>query len=237
MGRRSTEAFVEELKKVAATSLAGNAQLAARLNNLIRKSVRASGGGASQPLDPSTLLSRWLDFNLASYSIVTNHSVSFLNSLLGAAEEALLPGPLPDADTGSKPEPRVELRLEGRPGDRVSSGFLVENHFDRPLDVAFESDDLSPGRGAPLPSTLIEFEPPRVTIPPRGQNVVQAAVAITPDFVVGQTYATTIRLLGFNSKELGLSLTVLPGDKGATPSAQPRKKTRPAGKRRHRPSQ
>jgi hypothetical protein len=66
--------------------------------------------------------------------------------------------------------------------------------------------------------------------------VVQAAVSVTRGFVVGQTYTTTIRLLGFQAKEVGLSITVLPPAEAAKPSGPPRRRTKPVGKRQARSS-
>jgi hypothetical protein len=54
--------------------------------------------------------------------------------------------------------------------------------------------------------------------------VVQATVAITTDFEVGQTYTATIRLVGYEAKEVGLSVTVLPPTHVTSDrSPQPRK--------------
>lgn len=236
-GRKSPEEFVEQLKELVAANVAGNAQLVTRFNDFIRDAAKAVGAGrAGEPADAAALLSRWLDFNLASYSVVSTHGLALLNGLLSAAENALIPKAPSAPGARPTPEPRVELRLEGRPGDRVTSAFLVENHFDRPLDVAFESGDLIPATGASLPAALIAFEPAMLAIAPRGQAVVQAAVTITRDFVVGQTYTTTIRLLGFHPKEVGLSVTVLPPAEAAEPSGPPPKQTKPADKRRARSS-
>lgn len=71
-----------------------------------------------------------------------------------------------------------------------------------------------------------------MTVVPKGQVVVQAAVMLTRDFVVRQTYATTIRMLEFQAKEIGLAITVLPQAEGATPVSQPLKRARPGKKQR-----
>ena len=236
-GRKSPEEFVEQLKELVAANVAGNTQLVTRLTNLIQEAVKTAGASrAGQPLNAATLLSRWLDFNLASYSVVSSHSLAIMNGLLSAAENALIPKAPSSPQSRSAVEPRIELLLEGRPGDRVTSAFLLENHFDRPLDVTFECGDLVPTTGPSLPASLVTFEPAPLSIGPRAQAVVQTVVTITPDFVVGQTYITVIRLLGLYAKEVGLSVTVRPPAEAAEPSGLPPTKAEPADKRRARSS-
>lgn len=218
-GQKSLEEFGEQLKQLIAANLAGNAQLLTRLNNLIKDA--ASAVRADRPreaADAASLLSRWLDFNLTSYSVLTTHGLALLNELLAAAESALLAKPPPAQETGVKTQPRVQLRLSGRPGERVTSGFAVENHFDHPLAITFACSDLTAATGESLPAKLVEFEPANLTIPPHGEAVAQVAVVISADFVAGQTYATTIRFLGFDAKEVGLSITVLPPAETPNPS-------------------
>jgi hypothetical protein len=223
-GQTSPE-VAERMKQILATTVAGNARLLSRFNELARD---------AQSPDATVLLSRWLDFNLASYSVVTTNGLALLNGLLSAAEEALLPRH--PASGPSRPARQVELRLEGRSRDRVTSAFAVENHFDRTVEVAFESGELIPSAGKSLPGSLVTFEPTELTIAPRGETVVYAAVTITPDFVVGQTYTTTIRLFGSQGKEIGFSLTILPPNGVAKVSRQPLKKTKTPAKRRRRSS-
>jgi hypothetical protein len=236
-GGESSQEFVEQLKKLVAANVAGNLQLVTRFNDFLRDAATAvKTGRAGEPADAGALLSRWLDFNLASYSAVSTHGLALLNGLLSAAESSLIPKAPSASQARPTPEPRVELRLSGRQGERVTSAFLVENHYDRPLDVAFESGDLVSASGESLPSSLVGFEPPRLAIAPRGEAVVQAAVRITRKFIVGKTYTTTIRLLGFHAKEVGLWVTVLPPAQAPKASGSPPKRTRPAKKRRVRSS-
>jgi hypothetical protein len=204
--RKSPEEFVEQLRALVADNIAGNAQLLTRLTSLIQEAVKSAGSPSREPPSPAALLSRWLDFNLASYSVVSTHGLAIMSGLLTAAEAALLPKPSPRPGA----PPRVELRLEGQPGDRVTSAFMVENHFDRPLEVSLEGGDLVPATGAALPASLLTFEPAILSIGPRAQAVVQVAATLTREFAVGQTYVTVVRLGGLQAKEVRLSITVLP---------------------------
>jgi hypothetical protein len=217
--RTSPGEFIERLKYLIANNITESERLLTRFRGLVREANQAVGtGGAGERPNAETLLSRWLDFNLASYSVVSTHSLALLNGLLSAAQSTLISKAAPAPDARATATPRVELRLSGRHGERATTGFVIENQFDRPLEVRFESTALIPATTGPeLPAPLVSFEPTTLVIAPRGQGVVQVAVMITADFVAGQTYRTTIRPLGFEAKELGLSLIVLPPTKDAVP--------------------
>jgi hypothetical protein len=231
-GRTSPDEFVERLKELVAANRAGTMELATRFSALVREASRAvDAGRAGDRPDAKALLSRWLDFNLASYSVISAQGLALLNGLLSAAERTLIRKAPPAPDARETPASRVELRLSGRYGERPTTGFVIENQFDRPLAVTFKCTDLVPAAGASLPASLIGFEPTTLAIAPRGQEIVQAAVTITPDFEVGQTYTTTIRLLGFDAKEVGLSVTVLPPAEAAVPSG-PSPQRAKSGKKR-----
>ncbi len=234
-GQKSLEEFGEQLKQLLAANLAGNAQLLTRLNNFIKDAASAVRVDRSrEATEPAALLSRWLDFNLTTYSVLSTHGIALLNEILAAAESSLLRKSPPAAETGAKMESRVELRLSGRAGERVTSGFAVENHFDRPLAITFACSDLTPATGAALPAALVEFEPASLTIPPHGEAVAQVAVGITADFVVAQTYTTTIRFLGFDAKEVGLSITILPPAEIPNPSPAPNQSKQQQKRRKRR---
>ncbi len=236
-GRISPDEFVERLKEIVAANVAGSTQLVTRFGDFVRKASQEVGDARpGERPDAEALLTRWLDFNLASYSVVSAQGLALLNDLLFATESTLLPTAPPAPDARATPSPRVELQLAGRHGERATTGFVIENHFDRPLDLTFESTDLVPMAGASLPASLLSFEPTALVIGPRGQGVVQAAVTITADFVVGQTYTATIRMRGFEGTDVGLSVTILPTDAAGPsgPSPKPRKSRKSAKKRRSR---
>ena len=220
-GRKTPEEFVEQMKELVAANIAGNAQLLTRLNAIIQEAVKSAGSGAREPLNGAALLSRWLDFNLASYSVVSSHSLAIMSGLLTAAEAALLSRGSSGVPARAGSPTRIDLRLEGRPGERLTSAFMVENHFDHPLEVNLESSDLVPATGAALPASLLIFEPATLSIGPRAQAVVQVVVTITRDFSVGQTYLTVIRLVGLHAKEVGLSIMVRPPAAPGGPADSP----------------
>jgi hypothetical protein len=90
--RTSPEEFTERLRKLIAANLAGNAELLNRFNELIRDAPMELGARrAGESSDAQSLLSRWLDFNLASYAAMSTHGLALLNGLLSAAEDAMGP--------------------------------------------------------------------------------------------------------------------------------------------------
>jgi hypothetical protein len=231
-GRISPDEFVGRLKQIVTNNAEESTRLVARFTEFVRKASRAiSSDRTGERTDPEALLSRWLDFNLVSYSVLSTQSVALLDGLLTAAQSTLLPKTMSDAPAAV---PRVELRLAARAGDRATTGLVIENHFDRSISVTFDASDLVPSAGPPLPASLISFEPSTLVIAPRGQSVVQTSVTITSDFVVGQTYTATIRLLGFEAKEVGLSVTILAPAKAGFPSPRPPKSAKTAKKQRTR---
>ena len=219
-----------QLKALVAANTSANAQLLNRFAALLRSAVDARPATRTNLQDPQALVSRWLDFNVASYSVISTHSVALMNGLLAAAEKALSPPAAPAGPPAAQP---LELRVEGRPGERVTAGFVVENQFDRPLAVSVECDELMPRAGSSVPASLVTFEPATMTIAPHGQGVVQVAITVTKAFEVGQTYSSTIRLLGFQDKEVSLSLTVLPPAEKVAPAKRGGRKL--SVKRRKRP--
>jgi hypothetical protein len=233
--RMSTDEFVERLKSLIIAHAAGSNQLLTRFSHFVQEASQAVGSAPTRErTDAQTMLSRWLDFNLASYSVMSTSSLALLNGLLAAAESTLIPKPAPAPATGPSQATRVDLRLSGRHGERATSAFALENHFDLPLTVMFEWGDLVSESGSSLPASHLSFEPASPVIPPHGQAVVQAAVSITKEFTVGQTYTTTIRLLGSEAKEIGLSITILPPMDADEPVDSPPELSKSAKRRRTR---
>jgi hypothetical protein len=200
---KSADEILDQVREILAANAAGNAQLATNFSDFVRDVSREINRG--QRVDAAELFSRWIDFNLQSYSLLNKQSLALLDGLLAVARETLLPSTSRPAGPGQ----RVELRMSGRVGERVTTSFVIENQFDQPLDVGFECDDLLSTSGQKQPAALVDFTPPKLSIPPRNQAVGQVGVTLKGDFAVGESYRTTIRLLGFAGKELGLLLNVL----------------------------
>jgi hypothetical protein len=259
--RKSPEVLIDELKSVLTANAAGNIELAGRLNALVKEATAAVQASKQRPpSDSSELLSRVLDFQLAAYAVVTEHSLAILNGLITSAEETLLDETEPAAPGGrpgsqrdnahgsllSAPGPSEAsgpMRLAGRRNEALTCPFLVENQYDRGLDVSFEADPLVPKNGSPLPGSLISFEPAMLVLPPHGQAVAEARVKLTSDFTVGETYSTALHVLGFQCPPVQLEITVQAPKKAArkrtaadspaeTPQPEPARRSRPPRTRR-----
>jgi hypothetical protein len=259
--RKSPEVFIDELKSVLSANTAGNIELAGRLNALVKEAALALQPSRQRPPpDSSELLSRVLDFQLTAYAVVTEHSLAILNGLITSAERTLLdeaePAPAPDRPTSRQEDvqdpsltvPRPgeasrAMQLSGRRNETLTCPFLVENQYDRGLEVAFEAEPLVPRNGPPLPARLISFEPATLVLPPHGQAVANAHIKLTSDFTVGETYSTALHVLGFQCPPVHVAITVLAPKKAErqraaphgpeeTPQPEPVRRPRPPRMRR-----
>lgn len=213
----TTDEFVERLKKLMDDNVAGSKQLLTSFLALAKEASQSSCSG--EQLDLETMLSRCLEFHLAAYSVVSTQGLALLNGLLSAAREAVITKGMAASSAKASAAP-VELQLEGKHGERATTRFILENRFDLPIAVMFESTELTPAVGSPLSASVVSFEPTTVTIKPHEEGVVEISVTITSDFVTGQTYTAKIRPLGFGEfgeRELRLSLRVLPEPTAASP--------------------
>lgn len=209
----TAESFIEELKTLVTRNMEANAQIASRVSTLVQQ---ASRGGL--PTDANDLFSRWLDFNLASASLLSAHSMQVMEGVVTAAERSLL-GRMPPPKNGvPEPEsaPPVDLHVEGRAGETVRAPFLIANEYDRPLEVTFEATALQGTSGAVIAADGVTFEPAALTLG-RGERVVQAAVAIPKESAVGETFRGAIRMRGYQARTIHLAVTVVAaeGGKGA----------------------
>jgi hypothetical protein len=236
--RKAAPSFVKEFKSLVAKNIRGNMQLVSRVNELVKK--------AGKSLEPdrqksegkqSALVMRFLDFNLASYEIMSSCTLDMLNRLISAAELSLLGK---GAATAEAAPPKVcgEIQVAIRQGERLKAPFVVENQHSAPLDISFEAGELTAAAAPSLPSSHIAFEPATLTLGPQKKAVVVALVDISKAFVVGKTYRSTIRVLGFQGQEVRLVLTILPPAKmdELTRKAKPKRQTQaPRTRRSKRP--
>jgi hypothetical protein len=232
--KQAAPSFVKEFKSLVAKNIRGNMQLVSRVNELVKNAGKSMGPDRKKDDGKqSALLIRLLDFNLASYEILSSYTLDMLNGLVSAAEISLFGK---DAATAKAASPKVcgEIQVGGRQGERLKAPFIVENQYSAPLDISFEAGELISSVTPSLPSSHIAFEPATLTLDPRKKAVVIALIDISKAFVVGQTYTSTIRVLGFQGKEVRLVLTVLPPTEtaGKARETKPKKKPKAARARR-----
>ena len=199
----SPDEFITRLRAITAANSEAGARLVNRLGELVQSAARSDLRSASS----SDLASRWLELNLATFEALSNQSTALLSDLLAAAEKSLQGASV--GGTAPQPPPRAELELAGRPGETATVDFQIQNHLDRSLTVRFEPADLVPQTGPALPGSLLTFAPQPVVIEAKSVAVVRASVRVTPNFQVNQTYASVVRLVGFEAREMLLQLSVL----------------------------
>jgi hypothetical protein len=209
-GAKSPEVLIDELKAIIAASVQTNVELLARVSGLIATAshVMVTPGRLA---DPVTMLSQGVESALAFAAIFNRHTGAMLNELVTAAEQSLdrsvqsPPAPVPQTSS----EPPAPLHVEGRRGDRPAGEFAVDNEYDSPVQVSFAVSALTPPMGKALPASHVTLDPVHLTIGPRSSLIVKATVDITEDFIVGQTYTGTIRIVGFQAADIAVHVTVL----------------------------
>ncbi len=217
----NAETFIDEIKGLLTRNMEANTQLASRVSGLLQQSAREG-----LPATPNELFARWLDFNLASATVISTHSTEVMRGLVDAAERSLLGRALPSHEqgvpnAGTTPPTAatpIDLHVEGTPGETVRAPFLIANEYDRPLEVSFEASPLRDEAGREIAVGQVTFEPGALTLA-RGQRVVQAAIAIPDKAAVGATYRGEVRIKGYQARTIALALSVVARD-SASEAAQ-----------------
>lgn len=226
--KRTAPAFVNEFKALVEQNIRANMDLVSRVNELLKNAGQCLGSrGQKSEGKQSALLMRLLDFNLASYEILSSGTLKMLNGLVSAAEAALLGKKTAMAGDPS-PKACGEIQVEVRQGERLKAPFVVENQHKTPLDISFEAGALIAGDAPPLPSSHIAFEPASLTLDPQKKAIVFALIDVSSSFLAGKTYTSTIRVLGFQGQEVRLAIAILPPmeKKKDAQKARPGKPTR-----------
>jgi hypothetical protein len=192
-----------------AHALAGNLEVVARVRDLVAGLVSDSPKIPDAVRDPRALVSRWIDFNIASLRIITEHSIDALNGIVSVAEASLDRNPRRSATSfenrsDAHDADPVELRLEGARGARATASFQLENFYSHPLEITFEVEPLiAPGR-PPISASAIEIEPKVAQLPPRGRQIVSVSVTLDDGFALGSVYEARVRIVGFEARMLHL---------------------------------
>jgi hypothetical protein len=228
---REAEALVKDLKAVMAHALAGNLEVVARVRDLVGGLVSDSPKISDAVRDPRALVNRWLDFNIASLRIITEHSIDALNGIVSVAEASLNTSPrrsAPNFENRSETQAAepVELLLEGRRGARASASFQLENFYNHPLEITFEAEPLvAPGR-LPISASALEIEPEVAALPPRGRQVVSVSVTLGEAFALGSVYEARVRVVGFEARLLHVVVRVIESNGDPIRGAEPKRRRR-----------
>jgi len=229
---RAPEAIIDDLKSVIARSISGNVEVAGRLRALVQAMVNDPPSASAALHDPRSGVSKWLDFNVTTLRVLTEHALGALNGIVTEAELSLLgdrrnappsvrsngTAPVETSGAGPATPSAVEIILRGAHGERASSPFLVENHYDRAVDVTFERIGFGDERRQ-IPASALQVEPARATLAARGQAIVYLAVTIDDSFEAGTSYFGAIRMVGFDARPVRVRLDV--AERAAEPSRPP----------------
>jgi hypothetical protein len=234
---REAEAIIKDLKAVMAHALAGNLEVVARVRDLVGALVSDPPKVGDVVRDPRDLVNRWLDFNISSLRILTEHSIEALNGIISVAEANLdlSPNRSSTSFTSRSVAQRgdaVDLRLEGTRGSRATASFLLENFYNQPLEVTFEAEPLLAPGFPPIPASAIEIEPEIVHLPPRGRQVITVSIALDDAFASGVEYEGKVRIVGFEARMLHLIVRVIESnveDRGNGPSKRRRRRVSRSG--------
>lgn len=210
--------------RVASQTLNGGVSVLKRMSKLAQSAASKLGERRSVELPRGAdLVETALKFNLQVFSSLSDHLLAFLNEVASSAERALNG----HANVAQAASPsKAQIVLSGMPGERATASFIVENTHTRPLDVVLHSSDLTPDQGDALPARLVAFEPAQLTLEAGEQHMIRAVVDLGPEFGVGRTYKSTIRIEPFQSQEIELRLFILPpASSAATTRTSTRKHT------------
>lgn len=214
------QSVIDDLRVLLARNVQDNLRLAQRFGGLIKDAteqfgVTAKVGGLPRSND---LLARWLDLNFAFYSSLTNHGVAFLDDLLSAAAQNLgvrtmhadeAAAPESQARTAATPVSRLELNLSARIGEMAIAPFVIDNQESTQAEISFHASDFISSKGETVLADGVSFDPARLSLGSKEQAIVKAIVTTNDSFRVGETYVTTVSILGFQAKQIILVLTIL----------------------------
>jgi hypothetical protein len=142
-----------------------------------------------------------LDLNRESVERLFDDLVSGVRSSRPTEEGAAA------AEAPSSPR-QVELRMEGRPGGVVETGFTIENNRLEPADVVFLVSDFVDDTVEPFRASL-ELDPPRLTVPPGEEREVRLRLELDPAlFVPDRQYVAQVLVRGTDELEIRLVVAV-----------------------------
>ena len=197
--------LADDFKNLYSKAIQDNIALANRLSRIASDAAREFSTSAQRKTLPSPIkgFTRMVEFNLACWSALTEHSVAFANEMAGAAERAL--GLECRQEENKTP---MEIEVTAQPGQIAVAGFHVENTFSDPLEASFEAGDLVSAQGTTLKSKSVVFTPKQVRLAPKTQSVVQIAIAVPPECKPGESYMLPVKPVGFAMKQFSIKLNI-----------------------------
>jgi hypothetical protein len=188
---------------------------------------------ASQAPD---VLSRLAEVSLSYYTALAELGIETIS---GYADRVLQAGAAASQSAApSTSASRPSLLFHGTRGEQATNAFLIANHRDAAIDVAFEVAEVVSDDGTQRFRPGATFTPRQCRLAPHSERVVQCALAMSDEFRAGEGYRGTIAVAGFPDMTMPFSVQVEePAGAGAAaaPAGQQEKAARrkaatPAGK-------
>lgn len=211
-------------------------RLVNRFGGLIKEATDQIGDVSEGGLPKGNeLLGRLLDLNLAFVTLLSDYGISFLDDLMSAAEQNLGVRPktkesrytAQEIRVSAEPVSGIELNVKARIGETAVAPFVIKHQQTVTTGVTFQASNLVSGTGHSVSSDCISFEPAALSLHPNQQAVVKVKVQPDNRFRVGESYASSITVLGFDTSQISLVVTILP-------ALQQSKETRKTGAKKKR---
>jgi hypothetical protein len=230
-----TDNVGQRLSELTARSLADQARSIERLHEVLQKIARSE-------MPQSLLLHGYKNFVRESVPLyfkkVADLGLSFLQSLVSLNEglnaglfEHLL-GPASQVDPTSASEtpaetsggtatrPRLSLQLQGKLGETVTAGVLIENKRREPAEVSFLISEFYGPQGTDPFRPPLLFDPSQFRLEPGQELPVRLRLPLLPElFVSGLTYETVILVRGPDEQEIHLRVGITANEETATDTA------------------
>ncbi len=205
MSERERADVLQELRNLAAKSLAANAELAQHATEIIKQasagklesSELASAGG--EVLERALL--DYVRVSASHASEMIDLGVDVSRNLLKAVRR---PDPLSRREIGG---PLFDIALSGRPGANVQTAFFLESDHHESITSSFGHSEVTDESGVPQAGLQISMEPPRVEMEPGEKKRVIVAVDVSSDVTPG-TYHAEVFLLEHREKSFRLVISV-----------------------------
>jgi hypothetical protein len=163
---------------------------------------------SARPRSLPDLADRIVRFDLGLLEVLTSHSQAIMNEMLGVAQETLA-GTTRPAVVTARPAPPA-LHLTGKVGASARAAFVVENPFSAPAALSFDLDEFVSASGARV-AAHATFDPATPTLAPGGSQTIFVEVPLTQDVQPG-SYTSQIQVVGYNTRQIRVSLQVEPGE-------------------------
>jgi len=194
-------------------SLETNSLLSRRLVELAARSKNGEDQAERSAL--RGLIKEHLDF----YDLLLNQTLAFNQRLTERLNGLGAPAHAPDSV--------VTMSLAAPPDSLVRSPFRLENNRSTPISIGFEVTPFVSESGNSIVSAEVAFDPPSLELKPGQEGRIELVLAVTHDFVPGNTYLATVTVKGLEATQLLLRLHVEstksdPATSAAAQAAPPR---------------